>query len=223
MSKIDSKRRAGWRASALHAGFSIIELMVVVIILMIIAGFAIPAFLNMVHTTRLRGTTSDFSGVTQAARITAVQDSRFYSVYFLGTQAFVDIYPKSNTGASGSGGTVIDPKDPQITLSAEVVPIAAANAPSTAVLYNQFLPANAGLVVNDGSPGTGTPITFGPRGLPCTSQIAAGGTVCDSAGGATAFWVFLQNTISKNYEAITVSPSGRIRKWYYAAGGWNAI
>src|SRR5215469_17061647 len=99
MGKIDSTR-CGQRPSAPQRGFSIIELVVVVVIMLIIAAFAIPAFLNMVPTTRQRGSASDFSGLTNAARINAVQDSRFYSVYFLGNQGFVDIYPKSNTGAS---------------------------------------------------------------------------------------------------------------------------
>jgi type II secretory pathway pseudopilin PulG len=192
-------------------------------IMLILAGFAVPKFLTMYHTAKLRGAVSDFSGIAQSARINAVQDSRFYSVYFLGNEAFVGIWPKSNNGASGLGGTVIDPRDPQIGIPSEVTSVAAGNAPNTPNLSSQFLPAGSGLTPKDGSPGAGTPITFGPRGLPCTSQTATGGTVCDSAGGATAFWVFFQNRISGELEAVTVSPAGRIRKWYYGGGAWVGI
>src|SRR5215469_2323936 len=209
-----SKRAKRGFPDAPSAGFSLIELMISVTILLVIAGFAVPRFLTMTHTARLRGTASDFSGLIQSARINAIKDDRYYSAYTLGGRGFVDMYPKSNTGASGSGGTVIDTRDPQITLSAEVVPITAGNAPATANLSAQFLPAGSGLAVKDGGPGSGTPITFGPRGLPCTPQLAAGGAVCDSAGGATAFWAFFQNSVTLEMEAITISPAGRIRKWY---------
>jgi Tfp pilus assembly protein FimT len=224
MSRVGTSRNDG-RSQRLGncSGFSVLELMIVVAIIFIIAGFAVPKFLTMIHTAKLRGCASDFSGLVQAARINAVQDARFYSVYILGNEGFVDIWPKSNTGASGSGGTQIDNRDPQIVLSSEVTVVAAANAPNTPNLSTQFLPAGSGLIPKDGSPGIGTPITFGPRGLPCTSQVATGGTVCDSAGGATAFWVFFQNRISGELQAVTVSPAGRIRKWYYGGASWNAI
>jgi Tfp pilus assembly protein FimT len=224
MSRVGTSRNDG-RSQRLGncSGFSVLELMVVVAIIFIIAGFAVPKFLTMIHTAKLRGCASDFSGLVQAARINAVQDARFYSVYILGNEGFVDIWPKSNTGASGSGGTQIDNRDPLIAIPSEVTSVAAGNAPNTPSLSARFLPAGSGLTPKDGGPGAGTPITFGPRGLPCTSQTATGGTVCDSAGGATAFWIFFRNRISGELQAVTVSPAGRIRKWYYDGTAWFGI
>jgi len=190
-----------------------VELLIVAAILIIIMASAVPTILSMVHDSRLRGVGSDFSGILQTGRIRAVQDDSFYSVYILGNQAYVDI--KAN------GGTAVDNGDPSIYMVAEVTSVAAANAPATANLYGQFLPAGSTLTVKDGS--TGKPITFGPRGLPCTKQTAPGGTVCESAGGATAFWTFFQDASTSAWEAITVSPSGRIRKWYYGGGAWNGM
>lgn len=218
-----SERRQRRQSSQGCCGFSVIELVTVVAIMMILAAYAVPKFLTMYHTAKLRGAASDFSGVVQSARINAVQDARFYSVYILGNEGFVDIWPKSNTGASGSGGTQIDNRDPLIAIPSEVTSVSAGNAPNTPSLSAQFLPAGSGLTPKDGGPGAGTPVTFGPRGLPCTSQTATGGTVCDSAGGATAFWVFFQNRISGEMEAVTVSPAGRIRKWYYDGTAWFGI
>jgi Tfp pilus assembly protein FimT len=211
------------KAAKQHRGFSTIELLTAATILIVLFAFAVPNVLTMVHSSRLRGATSDFSGIVQIGRIRAVQDDRFYSVYTLGSESFVDIYPQSNTGASGSGGTTINNQDPVIGISPEVTEVAASSAPATANLKGQFLPTGSTLSVNDGSPAGGSPITFGPRGLPCTPQTTTGGTVCDSAGGATAFWVFFQDIVTQQYRAVTVSPSGRIRAWFYGSGAWHGM
>lgn len=191
----------------------------------IVAAFAIPGLLNSYHMAKLRGVGSDFSGLLQSGRIRAVQDNQFYSVYVLSAsqqEAYVDIYPHNNNGTSGNGGTSVAPRDPAIVLPSEVSVISAGSAPDTASLKGLFLPAGSALPVNDGS-SSSTPITFGPRGLPCTEQSATGGTVCDSAGGATAFWVFFDNSLTNQWEAVTVSPSGRIQKWEHGMSAWQKI
>jgi prepilin-type N-terminal cleavage/methylation domain-containing protein len=200
-----------------QAGFSMIELMAVVVIILIIAGFAVPNIMSALHMARLRGSAADFSSLLQTARLRSVQDDRFYSTYILaGTsqQAYVDL--KAN------GGTGVDAGDPLVAISSEVTPNAAGSAPDTTNLKGQFLPTGSGLVVKDGST-TGTPVIFSPRGLPCTTQSATGGTVCDSAGGATAFWIFFQDTSTQAWEAITISPAGRIQKWQHGGSGWSKL
>jgi prepilin-type N-terminal cleavage/methylation domain-containing protein len=212
-----------------QAGFSLVELLIVVIVVLIVAAVAVPNMINAAHIARLRAAGSDFSSLAQTARIRAVQDDRYYSVrVFAGPPevAFADIYPQTNNGASGNGGASVDSRDPVNPISGEVTPQAVANAPQTANLSGQFLPAGSLLVPKDGS-ATATPITFGPRGLPCATQAATGGTICDSGGGPTAYWIFFKNNTTSAWEAVTVSPAGRIRKWIYAgtanAGGWGAI
>lgn len=199
-------------------GFSMIELMGVLIVLFIVAAFAVPNFLTMRHDISLRGAASDFVNLVQATRIRAVQDDAVYSLNIVGSEAFVDLYSTGAWQGTGAHGA-----DPAIVMNAEVTLIAVANAPNSANLKTAFLPTGSTPNLYDGSPGTGTPITFGPRGLPCTSQTTTGGTVCDSAGGPTAYWVFFKDTITGAYQAVTVSPAGRIRRWYYGTGGWNAI
>jgi prepilin-type N-terminal cleavage/methylation domain-containing protein len=208
MRSINSKRQAG---------FSLIELAITVVVILILAGIAVPPMFNYVHIARLRGAATDYASLLQTGRMRSVQDDRFYSTYLLtGSQVrgYVDLTSNGGTGAVGN--------DPLIAIHPEVAPTAVGAAPDTANLKGQFLPAGSTLVPKDGTT-TGTPVIFGPRGLPCTSQSATGGSVCVSSGGATAFWVFFNDTLSGAWEAVTVTPAGRIQRWQHGGSGWSKL
>jgi len=207
-------------------GFSLVEITVVLLLLMVVLGFSVPKLLTGVHDFRLHGAGYDFSGVAQTSRWRAVQDDRYYSVRFIQQggelDAYVDIFPQNVNGSSGNGASgPMDPRDPQIAFTAEVSPQAQANAPSTSALKGLFLPSGSPVVPVDGSSST-TPITFGPRGLPCVATTTNGGSVCDSAGGLQAYWVFLQDSATQMWEAVTITPVGRIQIWEYR-GSWTVI
>jgi prepilin-type N-terminal cleavage/methylation domain-containing protein len=200
-----------------EVGFSLVELLITVVIMLILAGILIPNIMNFIHIAKLRGAATDYASLLQAGRLRSVQDDRFYSTYLLAGPphtGYVDL--KSN------GGTGADPGDPLIAIPTEVVPTAAGGAPDTTNLKGQFLPSGSTLVPKDGST-TSTPVIFGPRGLPCTSQSATGGSVCASSGGATAFWVFFNDTSSAAWEAVTVTPAGRIQKWQHGGSSWSKL
>jgi type II secretory pathway pseudopilin PulG len=211
-----------------EAGFSVVELLVVVIIVLIAAAAAVPSFLSALRMGHLRGAASDYAGLLEVGRSYAIRDNRYYSTYILSAatgspvaMAYVDMLPQSLTGASGNLGTGVTTGDPVITIESDIVVIAATSAPSTNNLKNQLLPSTTPVTPTDTSV---TPMTFGPRGLPCTPNSAmTGGTVCDSSGGPTAFWTFLKNTKSSTWEAVTVTPAGRIEKWLYTGSAWKLL
>lgn len=206
-----------------QAGFSLVELMIVVTIVLITSAIAVTNYIRQRHVSLLRGACTDFAGLIQTERIRAVQDGKFYSLVVSSTQAFVDL---KGTGNFAAG-------DPSVTFPMEVSAIAASSAPATSKLYGHFLPSGSSIGASantayDGYPGgtASLAITFNARGLPCKTQGItgeAGVTVCDSAGGAIPYWVFFKNTFSGEQEAVTVNPSGRIRKWYYGGGDWNGL
>jgi len=207
-------------------GFSLLELMIVVAITFVLLVFAIPVVLSSVRTGRLRGASSDYASMLQAARTRAVQDDRFYSVYLQPAAApnpqltYVDIYPQAVNGTSGHGAPPTGhydagpPSDPSAALSGDAVPQPSAAAPNPANLYAQFCASCTPPMINN------TPPTFGPEGLPCVPVVSAGGTgtVCNSASGPTAFVTFLQSAITGEWTAVTVTPAGRIKTWYYESG-----
>jgi type II secretory pathway pseudopilin PulG len=215
------------RRLAEQSGFSIVELAVGVIIILIIAAMAVPTVLTSVQTAHLRGAASDYAGLLEQARIYSIRDNRYYSTYILApsgsspaAQAYVDMLPKVLTGASGNGGTSVAAGDPTITIQSDISLQAVGSAPNTANLKSQLLPATTPVTPTDGSV---TAPTFGPRGLPCTPITISGATICDSSGGATAFWTFLENTKESSWQAVTITPAGRIQKWFYQGSAWNKL
>jgi prepilin-type N-terminal cleavage/methylation domain-containing protein len=208
-------------------GFSLVEIMVVVIIVLIVGAMAVPGVVSLVRQANLRGAASEYAGLLELSRVSAIRDNRYYSTYILaasGTaqiaEAYIDMLPKSLTGASGNGGTSIIAGDPEIAFPSEVVQETVASAPNTADLKSQLLPAITPVTPTDTS---ATAATFGPRGLPCTPVSLTGGTVCDSSGGPTAFWTFFQDTKSGSWQAVTITPAGRIKKWYYTGSAWSKL
>lgn len=207
-------------------GFTFVEVTVVLMIVFIVAALAIPSIVSSVRTAHLRGAASDFAGILEQARIFAIRDNRYYSTYVLAAsgnqaqQAYVDLLPKSQTGASGNGGTSVAAGDPSIVISSDVTQQPVASAPNTNNLKSQLLPSITSVTPIDTSV---TAATFGPRGLPCTPIALTGGTVCDSSGGPTAFWTFFQNSTTGAWQAVTITPAGRIKKWFYNGSAWTKL
>ena len=61
-------------------GFTMIEMMVVVVLLAIFASFAIPSFVNMINNAKLQSTSNELASLLQYARSTAVQNNTSYTV-----------------------------------------------------------------------------------------------------------------------------------------------
>src|SRR5258708_7127899 len=210
------------RLRANQAGLSVVELLIVVIIILILSAWAIPSLLNSISTAHLRGAASDYSGLLEDARISAVKDNTFYATYILppatGTvegNACVDMPPKNN-------GAAVQVGDPTVTISSDVVLKPQGSAPNTSNLQSQLYPSTTVVPPTDTSV---TPATFGPRGLPCTPLTLTGTTsiVCDTSGGPTAFWTFLKNSKTGAWQALTITPAGRIKKWSYNGTAWSKL
>ena len=211
-------------------GFSLLELMVVVAIMMIVAAVCVMTVNTAVQTSRIRGTANRYAELLQTARARAAADDRFYSVYIQPAAganpalAYVDIYPRQVNGVSGHGAPPAGffekgpPSDPVTTVSNGVLPQAAAGAPATANLKGLFCGACANNIVLNAAP------TWGPDGMPCLAKASldATSTVCNSAGGPIAYVNYFQSQTNGQWSAVTVSPAGRVKAWSYApnTGVW---
>src|SRR5260370_11776527 len=61
-------------------GFSLIELIIVVAMIMILAAITVPRFLNIIGDINLRYVATNYSGLLQSARIQAVRKNNFYRI-----------------------------------------------------------------------------------------------------------------------------------------------
>lgn len=68
-----------------RAGFSLIELMIVVLIAAVLAGMAAPAFGRLIESQRLTGTVNDFLASIQLARSEAIKRGRRVDLVPAGT------------------------------------------------------------------------------------------------------------------------------------------
>ena len=58
-------------------GFSLLELMIVLAIVMIVLAFAVPLWMTGTRTAKIRGAESDFASLLQMARMRAANISRW--------------------------------------------------------------------------------------------------------------------------------------------------
>jgi prepilin-type N-terminal cleavage/methylation domain-containing protein len=191
-------------------GFSLMELLVAVSVIMILAALAVPRLINQVYAIRIRYAATDLSGLLQSARIEGVRRNSFFSVQPLAgsVPAIEEVVDKNGVAVN----TI-----PKSTMPSNVTvffgPGSGAPAENVLTTTLNFNPvaANAGLP------------SFNSRGLPC---IPAGGTTCPALAGQ-GFVFFLSRTSStggsSGWTAVAVTPSGRCQVWIYDGNNWTQL
>lgn len=199
-----------------ESGFTLLELMVVLCIAFIAAAMVIPTATTAIRGIRLGASGTSYADLLQQARVRAVRDDRYYTVIPVAAQgnnppiAFIDL---AGTGAFATG-------DPTMVFAQGVTPMSFASGPGLTNLESQFLPPGAASIASVNTSAVGP--TFGPRGLPCTPVTSGGYTTCPYIT-PTSFITFMQNTQGGAWEAVTVTPAGRIREWRYSGTSWTPL
>ena len=210
------RKPARCRATSSQAGFSLLELMIVLWIAFVAAAMVIPTATTSIRGIRLSSTGASYANLLQQARVRAVKDDRYYAVIAIAAQgstppmAFIDL---AGTGAYAAG-------DPTMVFAQGVTPMSFASGPALANLESQFLPPGASSIASVNTTAAGP--TFGPRGLPCSPVTAGGYTTCPFIT-PTSFITFIQNTQGGAWEAITVTPAGRVREWRFNGTTWSGL
>jgi len=170
-------------------GFSLVELLAVCVVIVIISAIAIPNIMRMNANYKLDAAGHSLASLLQQARMQAVKTNLpAYTKYDATGMAFVTSDP-GNAYATGNPDVML-----AAGLSFQAVP------PD-----HSQLDAHVGGTVAP----LGSVIAFNARGLPC-SEGAGNPAVCPSS--TSGFEWFIQNT-SGGWEAVTVTPAGRVKSW----------
>jgi prepilin-type N-terminal cleavage/methylation domain-containing protein len=184
------------------AGFSLIELSVVIVISLIVGMIAIPNMVTVISNARLHAGLTSISGLLQASRMLAVKQNQTMTAHFgpLDDDTLVAWAKPAN-----------DDSDRVATdLQAEwEAPVERKDTPdgvgAPPVIENSVLGF---------TPQTTEP-SFNTRGLPC---VYAGGP-CANEG----FLFYFKDTSRKGnqgWAALSISPAGRIKKWFWTGSAW---
>jgi len=179
-----------------HRGFSMIELMLVVIVGTILTAMAIPTFLTIQRNLRTGGDARDINGEIILAKMRAASDFTKARLYAdLSAQTFrIEVWNKSGSGSWGiEGGT--QPLSQDVSLGFGTL----SSPPSGTQVTIGQAPAcldNSGTAISNTAC-----IVFNSRGIPV-----------DSTGTPTANDV-LYITDGSSVYGVTVSATGLIQTW----------
>jgi len=185
-----------------QAGFSLIELIVVMTIILVVSAIAVPSLINTVADVRLRSSASTLQGQLQLLRMRAVNDNKPYKLKMTtqaGTlMAYLDL----------DAGDDYDSAEPAVGLAKDVT-VATSGNPS---MPNTTL--NTTGWINPAT--TATNLWFNARGLPCDGVGA-----CNSPKGYIYYLSQSRNMGTTAWAAVSVTPAGRIRVWRWTGSVWR--
>jgi type II secretory pathway pseudopilin PulG len=222
-------------------GFTVLEAVIVVAIVLIVAGMTIPKMLQFSDNERLRESAQSYASLLEIARMRATSDNQYYEVRTTTSgvsRAYVDINRDNllDTEASGAAEPSIQ-LPTQITVTDSGAPVTGSGFDTTHNLG--IIPLNL-----ENSPmldpsGNALPgIAFNERGLPCqrikdpvsgildpNCKNSTTANVTGTPGTTLVGWVtYLKYTNYNNsisWAAVTVTPAGRIKTWSYSSGAWK--
>jgi type II secretory pathway pseudopilin PulG len=217
--KIDRKK------SRMHCvrlrGFSLIEVLIVVFVVMIVAAIVIPNVLLAVSNIRLRASAGDLAGLMQQARITATKNNATYVILY-GTRnganiAFLDL---NNNGVWDGNVNIngVNTSEPLIQFSGTTVPASGAPSGSAGQPSPYVLAGDTGT----GSYDNTNTLGYTGRGLPCNYDTTTTPATC-STPAAKYFVYYLADTRvgGAGWAAVVVTKGGRTKIVTWNGGAWN--
>jgi prepilin-type N-terminal cleavage/methylation domain-containing protein len=202
-------KRKQFCCGSIEAGFSLIELLIVVAIMMVTAAIAIPRVSEILNSVKLRGAAQQLSELYQEARMKAVQDDSYYEVLLSadGRQAYVD------TAGNGTAGNLVLYLPPAMSLNNAGVP---AGLDKKTLGFDPVLAETSVMFDRDGTNRPG--LAWSSRGLPCQRNSAT--SLCQPGIGWLQY-LQLPEGADIAYAAVSVSPAGRVKVWNYQGGVWR--
>ena len=186
-------------------GFSLLELMISVAIIMILAALTVPRVMNTISDIKMRYVAQNLSGLLQSARMQAVRKNTFYSLRATtlpsGDPGY---YVNIKGGASYTAGDPVLPLGNGITVHVGT----GSGAPNEGTIT-----CGSGCTFNAGSDDP----SFNARGLPC---VVNGNSCPQNPGQGYVLFVSKPSlTGNTNWASVVITASGHIQVWTCDNGG----
>ncbi len=203
------------------AGYTLVELMIVIFIIAAISAFAIPAILQWMPDMKIKGAARGIYSAMQEAKSIAIQEKSSAAVFFNNAVAPNTYQILRHPGQDGNWGTAddinADPGPDGVFASADDIPEDPPIPLPPTVTYSTTATTNA---PNDVSAFTADFISYNTNMVVFNTQ----GYLFDLGAGAGVFntgFVYISNA-NDSYAIGTPARTGRIRllNWNTATGAW---
>jgi Tfp pilus assembly protein FimT len=193
-------------------GFSLMELLIVVFVVMAIAAIVIPNVLLAVSNVRLRASAGDLAGLMQQARIMAAKNNTTYAVRYgtlNGAQiAYVDL----------NGNSAFNAGEPLMQFSGTTVPAAGTPTGSGGQPSAYVLVGDTG----SGSYDNTNTLGYTGRGLPCNYDTSTNPATCSTpAAKYFAYYLTITAVGRTSWAAVVVTKGGRSKIATWNGSTWN--
>jgi Tfp pilus assembly protein FimT len=193
-------------------GFSLVELLIVVFVVMVIAAIVIPNVLSAVSNVRLRASAGDLAGLMQQARIMAAKNNTTYAVRYgalNGAQiAYLDL----------NGNSAFNAGEPLMQFSGTTVPAAGTPTGSGGQPSAYVLVGDTG----SGSYDNTNTLGYTGRGLPCNYDTSTNPATCSTpAAKYFAYYLTITAVGRTSWAAVVVTKGGRSKIATWNGSTWN--
>lgn len=181
-------------------GFTIVELVVSIAVILIITGVALPSFLQSYRTYQLSDAASKAANLLKLTRFEAIRRNTPVSCQIRQAGSATNFWVDSNGNAN------MDVGETQVIFTGTVGPISAGAAPGTGALA-----AAVGVPTLTSVSPTNATVTFDQRG---------------AVNPAAVYVLYLGNTALPNLgsRAVILLPSGSVQVWSADSGGtWHLL
>ena len=181
-------------------GFTIVELVVSIAVILIITGVALPSFLQSYRTYQLSDAASKAANLLKLTRFEAIRRNTPVSCQIRQAGSATNFWVDSNGNAS------MDVGETQVVFTGTVGPISAGAAPGTGALA-----AAVGVPTLTSVSPTNATVTFDQRG---------------AVNPAAVYVLYLGNPALPNLgsRAVILLPSGSVQVWSADSGGiWHLL